>query len=51
MSVKKYAEFYYNFKFVEIIGKKCTQKKFLLKTLQVSSIEEDELKFFTLFCP
>jgi hypothetical protein len=49
----KYAEFYTDFKSVEIIGKKSTQKKSLPNTfykLVLRSKEEEKLRFFTLFC-
>ncbi len=45
-----YAEFYADFKSVELVGKKCTQQKFFCKNLlQVSCIEEDKLQLCTLF--
>ncbi len=45
----KFAEFYADFKSVEIIGKKSTQKVICQTLLQVSSIKEENLWFFTLF--
>jgi hypothetical protein len=46
----KYAEFYADFKSVEIMGKKGHPEKVLCQTLlQFSSIEEEKLKFFTFF--
>jgi hypothetical protein len=48
---QKYTEFY-AFKSVEIILKKCLQKKVIgPKLLQVRSIEKDKLQFCTLFLP
>ncbi len=46
----KYAEFYADFKSVEIIGKKNHLENVLCQILlQVSSIKEEKLRFFTLF--
>ncbi len=49
----KYAEFYIDFKSVEIIGKKSNQKKLFAKKFckLVVGIEEDSLQFSTLFLP
>jgi len=49
---KKYTEFYADFRSVEKIWKKCTQKKLLAKnTLQISSIEEGKVQLSTLVLP
>ncbi len=50
---QKYAEFYPDIKFAEIIGKKVHTEKVICQTLlQVDSlIEEDKHKFCTLFLP
>ncbi len=45
----KYAQFYTDFKSVEIIGKSPPEKVLCQTLLQVSSIEEEILIFFTLF--
>ncbi len=46
-----YAEFYTDFKSVEIIGKNCTHKKIFAENLcKVSCVEEEKLQFCTLFC-
>ncbi len=47
MSIKKNAEFYADFKSVEMIWKSIPRKKLL----QVSSIEEGKLQFCTLLMP
>jgi hypothetical protein len=47
---QKDAEFSADFKSVEIIGKKCTQKNLFAKNFQVTSKEEDKLQFCTVFC-
>jgi hypothetical protein len=46
----KYAEFYADFKSVEIFRKKVHPEKIICQTLlQVGSKEEEKLQFFTLF--
>jgi hypothetical protein len=45
LECQKYAEFYPDFKSVEIVGKKCTPKKLAVY------IKENKLQFSTLFLP
>ncbi len=47
----KYAEFHADFKSVEIIEKSAHRKSYLPKLLQISSIEEENPQFCTLFSP